>query len=224
MIPNLLYKYVSPKRIDVLINKRIRFTKPCFLNDPFEFRPGMPEAPGHFEAKIAKKREAACEDESRNSCILSLAERRDLIPMWAHYADEHRGFVIGFDTGSAFFSQAIADRKLRPVRYQQERVSLTRGLLPDQPSVKPDAIFRTKSLDWAYEQEWRWVECCDPSQPIYLRPIPSDSIREVVLGYRIDPKTAEAILALKSIADYEHVRLFRVVLSKSHYSLEVEPL
>lgn len=32
----MLYKYLSPERIDVLQNLKIRFTQPCGLNDPFE--------------------------------------------------------------------------------------------------------------------------------------------------------------------------------------------
>src|ERR1017187_7828558 len=44
MIPDILYKYVAPERIDVLLKKRIRFTQACFLNDPFEFSPGAPIA------------------------------------------------------------------------------------------------------------------------------------------------------------------------------------
>lgn len=32
----MLYKYLSPERIDVLQNLKIRFTQPCSLNDPFE--------------------------------------------------------------------------------------------------------------------------------------------------------------------------------------------
>lgn len=234
-IPDLLYKYVSPERIDVLREKRIRFTQPCFLNDPFEFRPGMPEAPAHFEEKIAKKRETVCEGESQNAGILSLTEKRDSIPMWAHYADAHRGFAIGFDTGSSFFKPAIANGKVRRVRYECGRPSLTRGLPPDRPWEGPDSIFWTKSPEWSYELEWRWIECSAPldyaevlttagGQILYLRPLPPGTVCEVVLGYRVDPKTAEEILALKSTAEYEHLHLSKVVLSKTHYSLEVTPL
>ena len=37
--PKKLYKYVEPKRIDILKNNQIRFTQPSALNDPFEFQP-----------------------------------------------------------------------------------------------------------------------------------------------------------------------------------------
>src|SRR6266700_134946 len=39
----ILYKYLPPERIDVLRNRRIRFTQPADFNDPFEFRPVIKE-------------------------------------------------------------------------------------------------------------------------------------------------------------------------------------
>ena len=35
----VFYKYVSPKRIDILQNRLLRFTQPRALNDPFEAHP-----------------------------------------------------------------------------------------------------------------------------------------------------------------------------------------
>ena len=39
----ILYKYLTPERIDVLRNKCIRFTQPADFNDPFEFKPVISE-------------------------------------------------------------------------------------------------------------------------------------------------------------------------------------
>jgi len=36
--PQVLYKFVTPDRADVIENGRIRFTQPGALNDPFEFQ------------------------------------------------------------------------------------------------------------------------------------------------------------------------------------------
>ena len=41
MHPSTFYKYLSPERIDVLQNLRIRFTQVSALNDPFESYPGV---------------------------------------------------------------------------------------------------------------------------------------------------------------------------------------
>ena len=100
----------------------------------------------HFEAKVAKRRNAAFDERSHTSGILSLTQAPDSIPMWAHYAAAHTGFVIAFDTAKSLFKGAIESGKLQPVRYLSERVGLTRGL-PDQPWVGPEAIFRTKSKE-----------------------------------------------------------------------------
>jgi hypothetical protein len=236
MTPSVLYKYVLPERIDVLLQRKIRFTQPCFLNDPFEFRPGMPTAGpdglAPFEAKIATQREEGYREKSRLFGVLSLTSKRDSIPMWTHYAASHKGFAIGFDTGSGLFQQAISDSKLRPVQYQQDRISLTRGL-EDRPWVHPDTILFTKSRDWEYEQEWRWLECCDPSdyaelvagstgELLFLRRIPPESIRQIVLGYRAERLLVESIQALKLSRDYGHLELLRVALNESCYKLEIE--
>ena len=39
----ILYKYFPPERIDVLRNRRVRFTQPADFNDPFEFKPVIRE-------------------------------------------------------------------------------------------------------------------------------------------------------------------------------------
>jgi hypothetical protein len=36
----VVYKYVTPERVDILRNSSIRFTQPIALNDPFEFLRG----------------------------------------------------------------------------------------------------------------------------------------------------------------------------------------
>lgn len=40
----ILYKYLTPARVDVLERRRIRFTQPAAFNDPFEFKPYIESA------------------------------------------------------------------------------------------------------------------------------------------------------------------------------------
>ncbi len=149
--PTVLYKYLSPARIDVLLNKHLRFTQACALNDPFEFSPGAPvsdaEGLGHFEARLAKSRETQCLENSRTFGVLSLAQENNSIPMWTHYAATHSGFAIGFDAESGWLGQAIREQKLDRVRYIRERICSTR-LSPDHPELELDDIFMTKSAEW----------------------------------------------------------------------------
>lgn len=50
-IPDRLFKYCPPERVDVLQNERIRFTPPAEFNDPFELLPRLPEATPEYVAK-----------------------------------------------------------------------------------------------------------------------------------------------------------------------------
>ncbi len=235
MTSNVLYKYVAPERIDILLKWRVRFTQPCFLNDPFEFNPGMSdEDMAPFEKGIARERSADFQKESRIFGVLSLTEKWHSIPMWAHYAAAHTGFAIGFDVGSPLFEKAIGENVLRRVTYRPERVGVTRGL-PGQSHVGPNEIYRTKSTDWAYEEEWRWIERRSPSEYaevvagangelLFLRRIPPKCIREITLGFRASCALDGSIRALKSSPDYEHLEVYKVSLNESHYSLEREAL
>ncbi len=55
--------------------------------------------------------------------ILSLTEDPCNMAMWAHYAQEGKGFVLQFDADHAFFHQRVGPnddlREIRPVAYQQ---------------------------------------------------------------------------------------------------------
>ena len=50
----VLYKYLTPARLDVLEDRRIRFTQPAAFNDPFEFKPCIESAvsPAHFREYV----------------------------------------------------------------------------------------------------------------------------------------------------------------------------
>lgn len=50
----VLYKYLAPSRLDVLEERRIRFTQPAAFNDPFEFRPCIESAvtQGHLREYV----------------------------------------------------------------------------------------------------------------------------------------------------------------------------
>lgn len=238
MPPNILYKFVSPARLDVLLNKQIRFTQACALNDPFEFSPGAPipddEGLGHFEAKLAKSREAQCLEKSRTFGVLSLAQKSNSIPMWTHYAATHTGFAIGFDLESSWLKQAIAERKLDRVRYISERICTTR-LSRDHPELKLDDIFLTKSIEWENEQEWRWIERGNPrdyanvvpgpgGELLFLRPFPPDTVREIILGCRSSSAMIESVQTIAATPEFAHVKLFKVELDESRYLLKVATL
>jgi len=75
--------------------------------------------------------------------------------MWSHYADSHRGFVIGFDDENLFFHQQTP-RTVSPL--MQVHYSLKRPVVPqfeDLAENLHETVFLTKSEQWSYEEELR---------------------------------------------------------------------
>lgn len=169
---SLLYKYYSPERLSVLDNLQVRFTRLSDLNDPYEGRFQLGARP---DEKVA----AETDDYSAEKAEVEVFVRSTLgvlgvfccgtdpasEVMWAHYAGEHRGFVIGLNRalapfkGQAFIWSSYGTKidlskmrgfgTFREVEYVDEPFSIPFG-----GNTPLDALFRKKTK-WSYEQEVR---------------------------------------------------------------------
>ena len=117
-------------------------------------------------------------------------------PMWAHYADLHKGFVLEYDFKD-YFTPCLNCKNtcifrhyelLYPVIYTKTRFNAkdffssywSHVILMNAPVnvfiPKDDelAIYKTlihKSKDWEYEKEWRIISHCEAYPMIKQRPI-----------------------------------------------------
>jgi hypothetical protein len=121
-----------------------------------------------------------------NVGILSLSERYDSLPMWAHYADQAKGFVVIFEDMDKVFKgdQTGSLNVTKPVDYTEEFVGMT-----FDPSTQ-DRLFFSKLKDWSYEREWRVVtalEACrrSPDGKLFLRDITPSPLTGVICGWRV---------------------------------------
>ena len=120
--------------------------------------------------------------------FLSLSERYDSLPMWAHYANQGKGFVIAFKDLSSSFpgDDTVSLNALKPVVYTKRVLGMT-----FDPSTQ-DRLFFYKNSDWSYEREWRVVtplntcRCCRSSKhKIFLRDVDPNLIDSVICGWHI---------------------------------------
>ena len=82
---------------------------------------------------------------NRESGIACFSSRKDSILMWSHYAEFHKGVVIGYKTKQL--------PELTPVRYSNKRYSVP--IYQDKEPEWAKHLLATKFSDWAYEREWR---------------------------------------------------------------------
>ncbi len=165
----------------------------------------------------------------QNVGVLSLSEKKDDLLMWAHYADQHKGLVLGFDVTNAFFDQRLQPdddfRHLRHVVYTETRPTI-KFVDDNEMSV----ILLTKSLEWRYERELRMLlplvdadkEIDVFGEKISLFKFPPTCLRQIILGYRMPSNLKESILEyVKNDKRYGHVQLFTSTLDSQEFKLQI---
>lgn len=156
---------------------------------------------------------------------LSLTERYDSSPMWAHYAGNSSGFVIAFDTSNGFFKRGDeAERQgLHKITYFDGKIS--------EAMDDPYAAFMSKQADWAYEREWRlYVKAAEAnktfvvgSDTIHLVDFPGEAVQRVILGVRATTDLENEVrLVLEE--KYPHALLSRVRADRTTAALIEEPV
>jgi hypothetical protein len=163
---------------------------------------------------------------NQNVGVLCLSEVRDSLLMWGHYADNHKGFVIGFDSSHPFFLKRRSEHDefgfLRKVDYQVQRPHV---VLSDTSSP---VWFQTKSSQWAYEKEWRMVRVLSEAEhridrspfSVCLFEFAADAVLEIVIGLRSDPLTTQAIGCLAT--SFPRASLLKAREDISDYGIVVE--
>lgn len=164
--------------------------------------------------------------------IYSLTLKPDDTLMWAHYASEHMGVCIRFDTQQWPFNLAWK------VDYATEYPIINGAIDSGDETLKKSVL--TKALCWKYEAEWRLImRTLDPEERRRLagrsdqiaqwtlaewRPgiyqIPTTAIREVIFGLRVPSEEKERI-AVRLQEAQSTAKCFEVRRSVSTYQLEI---
>lgn len=137
--------------------------------------------------------------------ILCVTENPVSVLMWSHYACNHEGFVLGFD--SAVLEDYFR-RPLEKVRYVRDLPQLfdpkewyrsiifgtKRALLDDVV----ETICLSKHKDWKYEKEWRFT-FVDSGPAIGLfaqKYFPKNSLVEIIAGCKTNKKDIVKVSAM----------------------------
>lgn len=172
--------------------------------------------------------------------VLSLSATPSSPLMWAQYADEHRGFVVGFDSTSDFFKPT--EHGLGPpmkVQYSTERPTWSWA------SLATHNRFLTKSVDFMYEQEWRVLRRLSDSAgaldqpedhatggalPTAMRPkrhrfrFDPTAVKRVILGARMPySRMQECVDTIRSDARLANIELLCAEPDSREYRMNIRP-
>ncbi|MEA3040671.1 MAG: hypothetical protein QOC65_160 [Sphingomonadales bacterium] len=128
--------------------------------------------------------------------VLSLSERADCVPMWAHYARDARGFAVALDgLGDCFAGDGTGSLNIaKPVLYSDRFLGMTFD------ASSQDRLFFAKLDDWRYEKEWRVVRALDQCRRVatagaalHLHDIPPDHVQAVICGWNVAEADEDAV-------------------------------
>jgi Protein of unknown function (DUF2971) len=158
----------------VLQDKTIQMARVSAFNDLFEGRACLTYDPAE-ETRYISSRENMLLNYHEQEAFVYCLTRSPLNPvMWAHYADEHKGVVLGIDVDIPFFSSpeecvlpvqqgSIIYTKTKPFHdYPMPGTELADFACPlryaPENLERLQRLFLYKSSDWAYEEEVRVIK------------------------------------------------------------------
>ena len=132
--------------------------------------------------------------------VSCLSEIHDSILMWSHYANQHQGFCIGYDTSEI---EEKIKKQLFPVFYHETFFPL---INVEKTDKKLNLLIKYK--DWRYEREWRLI-----SDEKFLPLKPS----KIYLGVKFND---EYLDYFKDIAREKNWKLYKMEMNYSEYALK----
>ncbi|MGA3083359.1 MAG: DUF2971 domain-containing protein [Thermodesulfobacteriota bacterium] len=162
--------------------------------------------------------------------IFCSSKTKDSTLMWSHYGNHHEGVVLKFQPDikkDSFFlaSKSINYSQARPVFYKSSK-DLLQSYLTNEPPIDTmiEKIIFTKSLDWAYEMEYRIaIPDLIPNGKKYVTlNFNPKELSAIYFGSRmIDEKKNRLILLAKKLNP--GVEFYQASMAKREYALEWVP-
>ncbi len=150
--------------------------------------------------------------------ITCFSEQDDILLMWSHYANSHKGVCLTFDIerDKDFFN------RIYQVEYPEAYPIFNPFTSDTAESLQ--LLLATKSKEWAYEKEVRIIKTSDfHLLSRGLISFQSTALTEIKFGYKAsdeDIKTVRNLVATK----YPHVKLYRSKIKNGEFGIEFIPI
>jgi hypothetical protein len=177
----------------------------------------MPNVPKNVEQ--ARQNFANTFSTDNGFLLFCVSKTKNSVAMWSHYAKNHQGVVIEFETDKRPFCQLPRDFILE-VKYSNKKARYEHVLDVERFRKSLLEIARTKSTDWEYENEVRLVfptQVCSGGQFVKFA---ADAVRSVTFGCRCSPSDQIAITQELSKSIFVHVGISKASLSNKEFKLD----
>lgn len=255
MIPRRMYKYqqINPNTLDGLRNHRLWFSAPERFNDPFDckvscflgrnkqdFETRLESffGPSDPMARLLKKSDAGWQQKnealmlcfhqfySRTIHVCALSTEWDNVLMWSHYANQHKGMCLVFDS----YKAGLIRDNVVPVQYFAKYPAyLVDARRIGNLEMLAKQLLAVKSAEWEYEHEWRAFMVNEKndrkSSKGALHEYDPSLLVGIVFGINTSPaarKKVEKALAQRS--SRSHVKLYQARAVQGDFRISVREI
>lgn len=152
----------------------------------------------------------ALKDNLGSVAIFCLSEKNNNRLMWAHYGNSFKGYCIGYLTPTGIQNP----RAIHKVQYKEKNHKIRPLDIILKPGQSVIEAITTKSPDWSYESEWRFI--MGPDRGLCSKFFP---IHEVIFGNRMPEDQKDKI---KSMLKGQDIRFFIASPIKESSAYEVQ--
>jgi len=216
-----------PKRYDLLSEDQIT------ILTYYHFLRIYPEKSAKELCRLAKEKQSRISNERKLNAtidsiknlknrhgILSLSQDYKNIIMWTHYANNHKGFCVGYNVKKLidFIKSKTDEYALSPIAYSHNMPVI---IPPLSLGSRFDNIVRrltTKSFEWSYEKEFRLII----HEPDKCFQVPHKTIEEIIIGCNATPETEDDIFKLWK-NKYPKSKLFKAKTDANKYKILLNP-
>lgn len=134
--------------------------------------------------------------------------------MWSHYANSHAGFCVGLDK---FILWDIIQGSLGRAIYDEKFPTI--GIF-DHTVGTLTKILSTKSLEWEYEDEYRFVKINASRQVFHF---PNEAVLEIILGHNMGEKYKDEIMNIAN-QKFPKAKIFQSQIDLGKFKLNMIPI
>ena len=209
-LERLLYRMLLRQQTDEEARERIGYLR--YMSSEYGDYKTEPSVENYLMRMLASDIKIELDRELGNEGVLSLSATWQSGLMWSHYADEHRGICIEYDTRDQ------EHPRLQKIDYKGKRAIKTSDLyrwkVRENDAAKGRVFktyFYTKSGEWRYEKEWR-----DRREKSGVTEVPFRTTA-ILFGYRCNSTVIKSIVKL--LNDHPKVKIWQVLPKDEGFGL-----
>jgi hypothetical protein len=165
--------------------------------------------------------------------VISLSENNDNLLMWAHYADYHQGYCLklAFNSGFPCIKKVIYGKDypslidLNP-SFRKNPLEKFMSDVTSCTDASQNYLFRYKSKDWEYENEWRLlvniVEGAD-GQEILIDASCGLNLTGVIFGARTSEENKQSVIDAIYKAGFENISYEQAIIQNNKFAVKIIP-